>query len=175
MKSLFEDWRQRALAPDRCVSLDLDAIVLRVRLAQKVVTAPVVVALGVRADGQKVVLDLELLTSEATTAWQGLLEGLSARGLRRPRLCVIDGNPGLRAAVESTWPGGAALHGPYAAESGTARPQACDRGAPDGLSRDRLRGDPRRPHGRPTGRLSVRGARARPRSSRVWKKRVRTC
>jgi transposase-like protein len=93
------------LAEERCVYLYLDAIALRVRLAQKVVPAPVLVALGVRADGQKVVLDLELLTSESTTAWQSLLEGLTARGLCRPRLCVLDGNPGLRAAVEATWPG----------------------------------------------------------------------
>jgi transposase-like protein len=105
VKSLLEQWRKRSLAEERCVYLYLDAIALRVRLAQKVVTAPVLVTLGVRADGQKAVLDLEVLTSEATTAWQGLLEGLSARGLRRPRLCVIDGNPGLRAAVEGTWPG----------------------------------------------------------------------
>lgn len=104
VKSLFEQWRQRSLADEQCVYLYLDAIALRVRLAQKVVTAPVLVVLGVRRDGQKEILDLELLTSEATTAWQGLLEGLSARGLRRPRLCVIDGNPGLRAAVEATWP-----------------------------------------------------------------------
>jgi hypothetical protein len=34
--------------------------------------------------------------------------------------------------------GGAAPYGPQAAESGTTRPQACHRGAPHGLSRDRL-------------------------------------
>ncbi|WP_447860295.1 hypothetical protein [Nitrospira calida] len=42
---------------------------------QKVVTAPVLVALWRRKDGQKGVLDLELLTSESTTARQGLLGG----------------------------------------------------------------------------------------------------
>lgn len=101
----FAQWRTRSLADEGIASLDLDALVLRVRLAKQVVTAPVLVALGVQRDGQKVVLDLELLTSESTTAWHGVLEGLSARQLRRPRLCVIDGNPGLRAAVEATWPG----------------------------------------------------------------------
>jgi len=105
VKSLCAQWRQRPLAEERCVSLELDALALRVRLAQKVVTAPVLVALGVRGDGQKGVLDLERRTSDATTAWQGLLEGLSARGLRRPRRSVIDGNPGLRTAGETTWPG----------------------------------------------------------------------
>ncbi|RMH31299.1 MAG: hypothetical protein D6690_16820 [Nitrospirae bacterium] len=99
VKSLFEPCRQRPLVEERCVYLDLDALVLRVRLAQKV--APAWVALGVLADGQKVVLDLVLLTNASTTACQGLLKGLSARRLRRTRLRVIDGNPGLRAAVEA--------------------------------------------------------------------------
>ena len=85
--------------------LYLDAIALRVRIAGKVVSAPVVVALGVRADGQKVVWDLELLSSESTEAWGGMLTGLIERGVRRPRLCVIDGSKGLRAAVEQSWPG----------------------------------------------------------------------
>ncbi|MGH7254605.1 MAG: IS256 family transposase, partial [Nitrospirales bacterium] len=87
------------------VILYLDAMALRVRLDRKVVSVPVLVALGVRADGQKVVLDLAVLTSESTTAWSGFVEQLIARGLPRPQLCVIDGNPGLRAALETSWPG----------------------------------------------------------------------
>lgn len=103
--SLFETWRKRSVSDEGIVLLYLDAIALRVRIAKKVVSAPVLVALGVRTNGQKVVLDLELLTSESTAAWGGLVAGLVERGLRRPRLCVIDGNKGLRAAVEENWPG----------------------------------------------------------------------
>lgn len=105
LRSLFEAWRTRSLEQERAVILYLDAIALRVRIAKKVVSAPVLVALGVEADGRKTVLDLELLTSESMAAWSGLVTGLVARGLRRPRLCVIDGSPGLRAAVEANWPG----------------------------------------------------------------------
>lgn len=105
VKALYAEWHARRLDEEAIVMVYLDAIVLRVRLAQKVVSVPVLVALGVRADGQKVVLDLETLTSESTAAWSGLLESLIARGLRRPQLCVIDGSPGLRAAVETSWPG----------------------------------------------------------------------
>ncbi len=105
LTSLFEAWRTRSLRDERIVLLYLDAIALRVRIAQKVVSAPVLVALGVHADGQKAVLDLELLASESMAAWGGLVTGLVARGLRRPRLCVIDGSPGLRTAVEASWPG----------------------------------------------------------------------
>jgi transposase-like protein len=83
----------------------LDGIALRVRIANKVVSAPVLVALGVKADGQKVILDLELLQSESSECWGGIVEGLISRGLGRPCVVIIDGNKGLRAAVEKHWPG----------------------------------------------------------------------
>jgi len=105
VKALYDRWHHHELKAEAIVILYLDAIALRVRLDRKVVSVPVLVALGVRADGQKVVLDLEALTSESTPAWSSFLESLIARGLRRPQLCVIDGNPGLRAALETSWPG----------------------------------------------------------------------
>ncbi|MGH9891771.1 MAG: transposase, partial [bacterium] len=92
VKALYENWHRRYLTAEPVVILYLDAIALRVRLDRKVVSVPVLVALGVRPDGQKVVLDLETLTSESTTAWGGFLESLVARGLPRPQVCVIDGN-----------------------------------------------------------------------------------
>ena len=46
------------------------------------ISAPVLVALAVKADGQKVVLDLELLQSESSECWGGFVEGLVDRGLR---------------------------------------------------------------------------------------------
>jgi len=105
VKALYARWHRRELKEDALVILYRDAIALRVRLDRQVVSVPVLVALAVRTDGQKVVLDLEALTSESTTAWGGFLESLIARGLRRPQLCVIDGNAGLRAALETSWPG----------------------------------------------------------------------
>lgn len=105
LQSLFSEWRKRSLKGESVVFLYLDAIALRVRIANKVVSAPVLVALGVKADGQKVVLDLELLGSESSECWGGFVEGLINRGLGRPRLVIIDGNKGLRAAVDKNWPG----------------------------------------------------------------------
>jgi len=105
LQALFTDWRKRSLKTEAVVFLYLDGIALRVRIANKVVSAPVLVGLGVKADGQKVVLDLELLQSESTECWGGFVEGLIERGLKRPCLVIIDGNKGLRAAVEKSWPG----------------------------------------------------------------------
>ena len=42
------------------------------------------VGLGVKADGQKAVLDMELLQSESSDCWGGFVEGLVHRGLKRP-------------------------------------------------------------------------------------------
>ena len=104
LQGLFSSWRERSLKAFPLTVLYLDAIALRVRIANKVLSAPVLVALGVGQGGQKEVLDLELLTSESTSCWSGFMQGLISRGLGRPRLVVIDGNKGLRAAVEQSWP-----------------------------------------------------------------------
>ena len=105
LQGLFTEWRQRSLKEEAVVLVYLDAIALRVRIANRVVSAPVLVALGVQADGHKAVLDLELLQSESGECWGGFVEGLVGRGLKRPRLVIIDGNKGLRAAVDKNWPG----------------------------------------------------------------------
>ena len=104
LKAEMEAWRQRRLGDLELAYLYLDAIVLRVRTGRKVVGVPVLVALGVLADGSKRLLALELCSSESGEAWKGLLEDLSSRGLACPKLCVVDGNPGLRGAIDLTWP-----------------------------------------------------------------------
>lgn len=105
LEALFTQWRGRSLASEGVVFLYLDAIALRVRIAKKVISVPVLVGLGVKEDGQKVILDLELLQSESSSCWEGFVEGLIGRGLKPPWLVIIDGNKGLRAAVQKNWPG----------------------------------------------------------------------
>lgn len=105
LEELFTQWRSRSLATEAVVFLYLDAIALRVRIAKKVISVPVLVGLGVKEDGQKVILDLELLQSESSSCWEGFVEGLINRGLKPPCLAIIDGNKGLRAAMDKNWPG----------------------------------------------------------------------
>ena len=105
LEALFTQWRSRSLASEAVVFLYLDAIALRVRIANKVISVPVLVGLGVKEDGEKVILDLELFQSESSSCWEGFLEGLISRGLKPPCLVIIDGNQGLRAAVAKNWPG----------------------------------------------------------------------
>jgi transposase-like protein len=70
----------------------------------KVVSAPVLGVVGVLPDGRKQLLALDLCAGESFAAWKGGLDDLTARGLRAPVLCIIDGHAGLRRAVELVWP-----------------------------------------------------------------------
>src|SRR5439155_431843 len=97
--------KEQPLAEREVVYVYLDALMLRVRSAGKVVSAPVLVVVGVLTDGQKVLLTLELCSGgESYEAWKGCLDGLGARGLKAPLLTIIDGHPGLRRAVAEVWP-----------------------------------------------------------------------
>jgi len=49
----------------------LDALALRVRSGGKVVSVPVLAVVGVLADGQKVLVELELRGGESYEAWGG--------------------------------------------------------------------------------------------------------
>ena len=104
LESLFSQWRSRSLASEAAVILYLDAIALRVRIAKKVISVPVLVGLGVKEDGHKVIMDLELFQSESSSCWEGFVEGLVSRGLKAPLLAIIDGNKGLRSALGKNWP-----------------------------------------------------------------------
>ena len=103
LKATFDAWRTRPLDGLDVVFLYLDAFALKVRNAGKVVSLPVLAAVAVLADGAKQLVSLEMCGSESYDAWKGFVDDLVARKLRAPILCVIDGNPGLRSAVEIVW------------------------------------------------------------------------
>jgi putative transposase len=105
LKSDFETWRERALKDEDIRYLFLDGWYPKVRLGKRRVRVPVLVVLGVRADGQRVVLDLRLVGDESTAAWRSVITKLTERQLAMPALAVIDGNPGLAGALREQWPG----------------------------------------------------------------------
>lgn len=97
-------WQERDLSKDDIVRLVLDGTVVRVRLDKRATGLSVLVALGVRRDGQKVLLGLKNMGGESAAAWRAFLDGLAARGLGRPELAIVDGAPGLEAALAALWP-----------------------------------------------------------------------
>jgi putative transposase len=100
----FEAWTQRDLGELKIRYLFLDGWYPRVRMGKKRVRVPVLVTLGVSANGQRAVLDLRLAGGESEQAWLDAVRALAARNLGTPALAVIDGNPGLAAALRMRWP-----------------------------------------------------------------------
>jgi transposase-like protein len=103
LKTSLQAWQARPLSDLEVVYAYLDALALRVRSGGKVVRVPVLAVVGVLADGQKVLVKLDLCGGESYEAWKGCLDGLVARGLKAPLLCIIDGHAGLRRAVGEIW------------------------------------------------------------------------
>lgn len=100
----WEAWQKRDLSHDDIMRVILDGTVVKVRLDKRSTGISVLVALGVRRDGQKVLLGLRNMGGESEAAWRAFLDDLVARKLATPELLIIDGAPGLEAALTALWP-----------------------------------------------------------------------
>lgn len=86
---------------DGYTALMLDGVVLARKTGAGSIRRPVLVALGLRPDGKKEILDFHLAASESAACWEGFLAGLYRRGLTGDGLDMIcvDGGKGLEAAL----------------------------------------------------------------------------
>ena len=104
LKDYFEAWHKRSLAAEDIRYVFLDGTYVRVRCAGRIGSLPVLAAIGVRGNGDKILLSLEVRGGESEAAWKGFLENLTGRDLRAPRLVIIDGSTGLSKALDVIWP-----------------------------------------------------------------------
>ena len=105
VKSDWDSWNTRSLTEEPIVRLILDGTVVRVRLDRKATSISLLVVLGVREDGQKVLLAIKSMGGESAEAWRTVLADLINRGLRRPEFLIVDGAPGLGKAIAAVWDG----------------------------------------------------------------------
>jgi putative transposase len=104
LKSDWDAWNGRSLTGEPIIRLILDGTVVRVRLDKKATSISLLVALGIRQDGQKVLLAVKNMGGESEAAWRALLDDLVRRGLKTPELVIVDGAPGLEKALAALWP-----------------------------------------------------------------------
>ena len=100
----WQAWCRRSLAEEDIVRLVLDGTVVRVRLDRKATSISLLVVLGIRRDGQKVLLAVRNMGGESEAAWWALLDDLTSRGLQTPDFLIVDGVPGLEKALAALWP-----------------------------------------------------------------------
>jgi transposase-like protein len=77
----------------------LDALYLKVRENQRIVSKALVVAIGVREAGEREILGLALGASEEHAFWSEFLRSLVGRGLSGLQLVISDAHVGLKAAI----------------------------------------------------------------------------
>jgi putative transposase len=105
VKGDWDAWNARSLADEPIVRLMLDGTVVRVRLDRKASAISLLVVIGVRADGQKVLLAVRSMGGESAEAWRTVLDDLIRRGLRDPEFLIVDGAAGLDKAIAAVWDG----------------------------------------------------------------------
>lgn len=99
--------RTRRLDHQSFVYVWLDATYVHVREHRHVVSKAVVIATGLRADGHREVLGVDVGDSENETFWREFLTGLTDRGLAGVRLVISDAHAGLIKAIGRCFQGAA--------------------------------------------------------------------
>jgi putative transposase len=99
--------RTRRLDHQAFVYVWLDATYVHVREMRHVVSKAVVIATGLRADGHREVLGLDVGDSENETFWREFLTDLTDRGLGGVKLVISDAHAGLTKAIARCFQGAA--------------------------------------------------------------------
>lgn len=98
----FDTWRARDLADEDIRYVFMDGWYPKVHIGGRRERVPVLVTLGVRANGERVILDMRLVGEQSAASWGEVVTSLAARQVPRPVLAVIDGSPGLTSALRSS-------------------------------------------------------------------------
>jgi len=103
IRSDWDAWNKRDLSREKFVRLILDGTIVRARLDRQATAISLLIVLGVRRDGQKVLLAVRNMGGESEVAWRAVLDDMVKRGLHEPELAIVDGAPGLEKALASLW------------------------------------------------------------------------
>jgi putative transposase len=98
-------WRGRSLADYRYPYLTVDARYEYVRQGGQVTSHGVLIVSGVRDDGKRAILTVDVADTESAATYMTLFRDLKARGLTGVRLVTSDDHAGLRAAIDRYFQG----------------------------------------------------------------------
>jgi len=92
-----EKWRTRDLSEESIKYMFIDGVCFDMRIGKSIESAPVLVAIGVKKTGQKLVLGLQAGDKESASNWREFFKDLKNRGLtfQGVTLGIMDGLPGL--------------------------------------------------------------------------------
>jgi putative transposase len=99
-------WQRRDLSRESIKYLFIDGVHFHMRLERSIEIVPVLVAIGVTEEGQKLVLSLQSGDKESATSWREFFKDLKSRGLDggKVTLGIMDGLPGLQTVFKEEFP-----------------------------------------------------------------------
>jgi len=105
---VVNEWASRPLNVYDYRYLYVDAMYIKVRENDKVVSKAVYIGLAVRADGKRDIVGLQVDHAESEKNWSNFFDGLISRGFKSPRLIISDAHEGLKSAIQrkfigTTW------------------------------------------------------------------------
>ena len=107
LDSELEAWRNRRLEAEAYPYLFVDARYEKARVDGRVVSQGVLVVSGVRDDGMREVLAVEVADTESEATYRELFRSLKGRGLKGVELVISDDHGGLKAAIARHFQGAA--------------------------------------------------------------------
>lgn len=105
LDSELATWRGRRLEAEAYPYLLVDARYEKVRVGHRVVSQGVLVVSGVRDDGFREILAVEVADTESEATYQELFRSLKGRGLGGVELVISDDHKGLKAAIDRHFQG----------------------------------------------------------------------
>lgn len=102
---IVKEWSERPLNTINIRYIYVDAMYIKVRENDKVVSKAVYIALGVRDDGKREILGMQISHAETEKNWSEFFDYLIGRGLSSPRMVISDAHTGLRKAIEKKFIG----------------------------------------------------------------------
>ena len=101
-----EKWRLRDLSEEMIKYLFVDGVNFPMRIAGSIEVVPVLVVIGVKESGHRLVLALQAGDKESACNWREFFKDLKKRGLdgQKVRLGIMDGLPGLEGVFKEEFP-----------------------------------------------------------------------
>jgi len=105
---IVNEWASRSISANNYRYLYVDAMYIKVREFDKVVSKGVYIGLAVKDDGKREIIGLKVGHGESEENWANFFDDLISRGFRSPRLIISDAHVGLQNAIQkkfigSTW------------------------------------------------------------------------
>lgn len=102
---VVKEWAHRSLLGHEYKYVYVDAMYIKVREYQKVVSKAVYIAIGVNEKNKREFIGLSINHAESKEGWKRFFQDLQSRGLQSPKLVISDAHEGLKNAIQESFVG----------------------------------------------------------------------